>query len=414
MRISRRLAADAAYTFLSLPLGVVTFVLLVPLFAAGMGTLVVFLGFPLLALCLLIARGFADLQRVRLEHVLGHPVPRPVYRPAPADAGWFRRLTTPMRTGQSWLDLLHGILNFPISIITFVLPLTWWAGALGGLTYSFWGRFLPQGDDDHNIVVEILFGEDTWQNQVLFNLYAGIFFLLTVYFVQRAAVALHAGFARMLLTRVAEMQGRIDTLTASRAAAVSAEATALRRLERDIHDGPQQRLIRLAMELSRAKRQLADDPDAAAQTLDEALGQARETLDELRALSRGIAPPILADRGLHAALTTLASRSTVPVDLNLQVEERLPAAVENVLYFTAAEALANVAKHSEATAAELTLARRDGRVYLMVGDNGTGGAHPAKGHGLAGLGDRLHAVDGDLAVDSPAGGPTIVIAEVPV
>jgi signal transduction histidine kinase len=414
MTISRRLGADAAYTLLGLPLGVLNFALLVSLFSAGLGTLVIFLGFPLLALTLLVARGFADLERVRLQQLLGRPVPRPRYEPAPPDAHWFRRLITPLRQGQSWLDLLYGVLNLPLAIISFVLPVVWWAAALGGLTYWFWSRFLPQGDDNHNVVVEVLFGADTPHNEVLFNTYVGIFALLTVYFVQRGSAALHAAFAQVLLTRLAEMQGRIDDLTASRAAAVSAEATALRKLERDIHDGPQQRLIRLAMELTRARRQLDSDPQAAAQTLDDALGQARETLDELRALSRGIAPPILADRGLQAALTTLASRSTIPVELALEVEERLPAAVENVLYFTAAEALANVAKHSGATAARLTLTRRDGRVYVMVSDNGRGGAHAAKGHGIAGLADRLRAVEGEFAVESPQGGPTIVIAEVPV
>jgi signal transduction histidine kinase len=413
MRIFRRLGSDAAYTLLSLPVAVITFALVVPFFWLGVGTLVIVLGFAVLSLTLLLARGFADLQRVRLQQWSGRPTPRPVYRKAPEGAGWFRKVTNPMRSGQSWLDLLHGVANLPIAIVSFVLPVVWWALTLGGLTYWFWQRFIPRGDDDHNPVVEVLFGADTRHNEILLNTYVGIFALLTVYFVQRFAALLHASFAQLLLTRLAEIQGRIEDLTASRAAAVSAEATALRKLERDIHDGPQQRLIRLAMELSRARRQLDTDPEAAAATIDDALGQARETLDELRALSRGIAPPILADRGLPAALTTLASRSTVPVEVTLEVDERLPAQVENVLYFAAAEALANVAKHSTATAARLTLTRRDGRVYVMISDNGRGGAHPAKGHGLAGLADRLTTVDGVFAVDSPAGGPTVVIAEVP-
>ncbi|MEV6964752.1 sensor domain-containing protein [Hamadaea sp. NPDC051192] len=414
MRIFRRLGSDAAYNLLSLPVAVITFVLVIPFFWLGIGTLVIVLGFAILAFALLLARGFADLQRVRLQVWSGHKTPRPVYRKAPENAGWFRRITNPMRSGQSWLDLLHGFLNLPVAIFSFVLTVAWWAAALGGLTYWYWERYLPYTDDYTNPVVEVLFGEYTRHNEVLYYTYLGIFCLLTVYFVQRFAAVAHASFAQLLLTRLAEIQGRIEDLTASRAAAVSAEATALRKLERDIHDGPQQRLIRLAMELSRARRQLDSDPEAAALTIDDALGQAKETLDELRALSRGIAPPILADRGLPAALTTLASRSTVPVDVTLEVTERLPAQIENVLYFTAAEALANVAKHSTATAARLTLTRRDGRVYVMISDNGQGGAHPAKGHGLAGLADRLTTVDGEFAVDSPAGGPTVVIAEVPV
>jgi signal transduction histidine kinase len=225
--------------------------------------------------------------------------------------------------------------------------------------------------------------------------------------------ALHASFSSALLTSLAQLQGRIDYLTESRAAAVSAEATALRRLERDIHDGPQQRLIRLAMDLSRAQRQLDLDPSGAKETLAGAVTQTRETLDELRALSRGIAPPVLVDRGLGSALAALAARSTVPVDLEVGVAERLPEVVENTMYFVAAETLSNLAKHSGATTARVTLARRNGAVYLAIEDDGAGGAHFSKGHGLAGLVDRVRAIDGTLAVSSPLGGPTVVVAEVP-
>jgi signal transduction histidine kinase len=413
MTILRRLRDDATYNLLGLPLALLNFVLLVALFAAGVGTVVVFVGIPLLALALLTARGFAEVERLRLNRLLGRELPRPLYQRAPAGSGWFRRLTTPLRQGQSWLDLLYGLLNLPVAIIAFAVTIGWWAMALGGLTYWFWGRFIPYGDDYRDVVIETVMGSNTAQDRVVYNTMIGVIAALTLYFVQRGAAALHAGYAQTLLTRLAQLQGRIEDLTASRAAVISAEAVALRRLERDIHDGPQQRLIRLAMELARAQRQVDSDPDAAKATIDSALGQAKETLDELRGLSRGIAPPVLTDRGLPAALTTLASRSSVPVDLSLSVDERLDPAMENTLYFCAAEALANVAKHSGATAVSVNLHRQDGRVYLIVTDNGTGGAHIAKGHGIAGLADRLHAMDGELAVDSPPGGPTVLVAEVP-
>ncbi len=413
MTILQRLGRDAAYNLLGLPLAVVAFSLGVTLFAAGVGTLVTFfIGVAVLAAALLTARGFADIERVRLQALYGHPVPRPRYRTAEPGAGWIRRMVAPLRQGQGWLDLLWTVLNLPIAIIAFVLTVTWWAVALGGLTFWFWGRFLP-ADDGTDIVLEHVFGAGTSVTRTWWYTMIGVFGLLTVYAVQRGAAALQSGFASLMLTRLAQLQGRMDDLAEGRAAAVSAEAVALRKLERDIHDGPQQRLIRLAMELSRARRQLADDPGAAASTIDGALGQAKETLDELRALSRGIAPPILADRGLAAALTSLAERCTVPVELDLAVEDRLPAATENALYFAAAEALSNIAKHSGAACARLELTAQDGRVYLMVTDDGAGGAHLAKGHGLAGLADRLRAVDGEFAVDSPAGGPTIVVAQAP-
>ncbi|WP_412541414.1 sensor domain-containing protein [Longispora sp. K20-0274] len=412
MNIRRHIGRDATYLLTGFPIAVLSFVVLLTLFCAGVGSAVAFLGIPVLAVGLLSARTFADLERVRLGQLLGHPVPRPHYARSQPGDGFFRRLFTPLRQGQAWLDLMHGIINFPIAITTFCVTVSFWATAGGGLTYWFWERWLPH--DDGNVVVEVLFGADSRSNRIWAYSITGVVFLLITPYAQRGLAAFQAGVAQTLLTRLAGLQGRISDLTESRAAAVSAEATALRKLERDIHDGPQQRLIRLAMELSRAQRQLEKDPTAVSATLTEAIGQTRETLDELRALSRGIAPPVLADRGLVAALTALAGRSMVPVELDIKIAERLPDALENALYFTAAETLTNVAKHSGATLGTLELTRKDDRLYLIITDNGTGGAHVAKGHGLAGLADRLRAVDGELAVDSPPGGPTVLVAEVPL
>jgi signal transduction histidine kinase len=156
------------------------------------------------------------------------------------------------------------------------------------------------------------------------------------------------------------------------------------------------------------------DPEAARTTLGEAAGLAREALEELRALSRGIAPPVLADRGLAAALAALAARSPVPVELDVDLpSERLAPVAENTAYFVVSEALANVAKHSDAAACRVSVARDDGRLRIVVEDDGSGGAVLAPGHGLAGLADRLRAVDGTLALDSPRGGPTRLTAELP-
>ena len=185
--------------------------------------------------------------------------------------------------------------------------------------------------------------------------------------------------AGVLLTRVAEMRQTITVLTEQKAAAASAETTALRRLERDIHDGPQQRLVRLSMDLSRARQQLDSDPDALRDSLDEAISQTQETLDELRALSRGIALPVLTDRGLPSALAALAVRCTVPVELDVDPElgtpgGRLDAAVETTAYFAVAEALTNVAKHSGAANCRVTVAHGPGRVGVEIVDDGDGGA----------------------------------------
>ena len=168
------------------------------------------------------------------------------------------------------------------------------------------------------------------------------------------------------------------------------------------------------MDLARAQRQLDRDPTAARATLGEAVGRAHEALEELRALSRGIAPPVLADRGLAAALAAVAARSPVPVDLAIDLPDgRLAPVTENTAYFVVSEAMANVAKHSDATTCRVLVGCTDGRLVVVVEDDGTGGAVMAPGHGLSGLADRLQAVDGRLSVDSPRGGPTRLTADLP-
>jgi signal transduction histidine kinase len=233
-----------------------------------------------------------------------------------------------------------------------------------------------------------------------------------------------AGLARALLSdESADLRARVDRLAVTRAAAVDAEARTLRKVERDIHDGPQQRLVRLTMDLQSAQRRLADDPAAAESLVTGALVHAQDALAELRALSRGIAPPILADRGLGAALAAAAARSPIPVslDVRLDPEDRLAPSVENALYYIVVESLTNVAKHAEATHCSVTVEwhRPVGEpasaevIRAWVVDDGRGGAHVGKGHGLAGLVDRAAVLDGRVIVESPPGGPTVVFAEVP-
>lgn len=225
--IIRRLGRDFAYTFLGLPLAVLGFGLTVPLFAAGLGTAVVGVGIPLLVLTLLVARGFADLERVRLAQLTGRATPRPLYAPAPEGAGWFRRLTAPLTQPQSWLDLLYAVLNLPIAILAFVLPVTWWAMALGGTTYWYWGRFLPRGENT-DIFIETMMGADTAHNRTIFYTLVGVVALLTVSFVQRAGAALYAAFAQVLLTRVVVTQGALQYVTTTGAAAAPPPAATVR------------------------------------------------------------------------------------------------------------------------------------------------------------------------------------------
>ncbi|MEV0618665.1 sensor domain-containing protein [Nonomuraea sp. NPDC050404] len=410
--LTRRVLLDTRYTLVGFPTTLIGFVLMLTGFAAGLGTAVVWIGVPLLAGTLMIARGFADAERGWLSDVLQRPPVRPRYKPVPPGAGRFRKMVNPLTSGQSWLDLLHGILNLPFAILSFVLTVTFWLLPLAALTWPLYGYFIMRIEGNMELP-ELLGIGGGYPVTALFYVVAGLVFLALMPFVVRGAALMRAGLGRALLTGVAELQERIEDLAEGRAAAVSAEANALRKLERDIHDGPQQRLVSLAMELSRAQRQLAKDPDAAKATLTNAISATRETLDELRALSRGIAPPILSDRGLAPALAALAGRCTVPVDLDVQTVERYQAAIENAIYFVCAETLTNVAKHSRATVCTVQLIRLGDVLMLSIGDDGVGGAHVAKGHGLAGLADRLRAVDGELTVQSPDGGPTLIMAEVP-
>jgi signal transduction histidine kinase len=415
--VVRQLGIDSTYVLLNLPIAVASFPLLVAGFAAGIGLLVTVIGLPVLAGTTYLARGFADLERMRIPAVLRRERRRPRYRRAAPGANWLVRMWTPISQPQPWLDLVYGVIRLPVAIFGFVVTVVWWAGAAGGTLYVLYDWALPHPPSDVELH-ELLGLPDTTGPRVAFNTALGLFFLLTLPLVARGCAMLQAGFARAMLTGFADARERITVLEEQRAAAVSAEATALRRLERDIHDGPQQRLVRLAMDLSRAQQQLDSDPAAARETLREALIQTRETLAELRALSRGIAPPILVDRGLPSALAALAGRSTVPVDLAVDPDlgtagGRLDAAVENAAYFVVAESLTNVAKHSQASECWLAVARAGHRLGIVVADDGAGGAHLAKGHGLAGLADRVRALGGTLAVTSPPGGPTEIRADLP-
>jgi signal transduction histidine kinase len=225
-----------------------------------------------------------------------------------------------------------------------------------------------------------------------------------------AAAAVHA--ASVFFRRELNRLHRIEELETTRAGAVDVQETELRRIERDLHDGAQARLIALGMSLGMAEEKLRNDPEGAQRLLAEARSGAREALQELRALARGIHPPILTDRGLEAALAALAARSPLPVTLSVDVTERPAAAVETAAYFVVAEALANAIKHADAARVDISIRRSDGRLVAEIVDDGRGGADPS-GNGLTGLKQRVGALDGTLRIESPLGGPTTVRAELP-
>ncbi|WP_199423679.1 sensor histidine kinase [Actinotalea solisilvae] len=410
--LARRTLRDTAYLLPTFPLALASFVVLVTGLSLAAGLLVVVGGVLVAVATLWAGTVFAAIERTRLA-ARGTTLAPVVYtRPT---GGLLSRALATLRDPRRWATVLHGIGALALATVTWSVAITWWAGTLGGLTFWFWSRWLPQ---DNTGLVDLL---RLPVSESVLNLAFGVVLLVTMPAVLRWCAEAHAAWARLLLTGAsrAALAAQVQDLTERRSAAAAAEAQSLRRLERDIHDGPQQRLVRLAMDLSVAERRLADDPDAARALLGEARTQAAETLAELRALSRGIAPPVLADRGLAAAVSAVAARATMTtsVDVALPDGARPAEPVENAAYFVVTEALANVAKHAEATRAHVavtTEARDDGRVMLVqVTDDGVGGAALAKGHGLAGLADRVEGLGGHLSVESPDGGPTVVTATLP-
>ncbi|EFL24119.1 two-component system sensor kinase [Streptomyces himastatinicus ATCC 53653] len=240
----------------------------------------------------------------------------------------------------------------------------------------------------------------------------GVLVLLATPWVMRALTSVDRLLVKGLLGP-SRLATRVWELESDRGTVVDTAAADLRRIERDLHDGAQARLVALAMDLGLAKEKLDEDPQAAARMVDEAHGEVKLALQELRDLARGIHPAILTDRGLGPALSALAARCTVPVTVTADLPDRPAPAIEGIAYFTVSELLQNISKHSNARTASVELARSGSRLLIRVRDDGRGGASPDGGSGLAGLAERLGSVDGRFVVDSPPGGPTSVEAELP-
>jgi signal transduction histidine kinase len=422
---------ELGYLFVAFPIAVAGFAVTLVLFNVGVGTIITFfIGLIVLIAGLYVARGFGTLDLSLLRWVGRPAIVAPDWQDARARTGFFGWLRAVLGNGHYWLYLLHtALIDFVVTTVTWSVMISWVTTALGGVTYWFWQMFLPRPDSQvhpaHWLFDRIGFpvgGADPQTVDSIAYLVLGLILLATLPFVTRGLVSLHWLVARGLLGafRSEALTREVATLSSSRSAAVAAEGTALRRLERDIHDGPQQRLVRLQMDLAAADRQLDADPAAARTLLGEAMQQSKDALEELRALSRGFAPPLLLDRGLVAALDSMASRSSIPVTFVAELPEgtELPAELERNAYFIAAEAVTNAEKHSKATEVTLRVWLRqeaDGsHLDLTVSDDGVGGATDATGHGIAGLQERVHGLGGTLTVNSPDGGPTVIVAELPV
>lgn len=406
----RQLGRDIGYNLAAIFVGTLAFSLGISLFSAGVGTIIIYVGLFILLGGLYVSSFFAAAERAMATWATGE-LPPTFYRGA-GSGSVLRRLFSPLADPQRWKDLIHTVVAYPVRVLAFSVTISWIAAALGGLTQWYWDRYLPESS---NGIWDVLNIDPRWHPWIQVGI--GVFFLLTLAPVTRGLALLQRALAVGLLTNErAQLRAEATRLGSARNSVMAAEAGTLRRIERDIHDGPQQRMVRMSMDLEAAKRRLDPSDAATAELLDSAITQSREALTELRALSRGIAPPVLTDRGLLAALEAAAGRSPIPVNIEAgdDARGRFDAAVEHAVYFAGVESLTNAAKHSGASRCTLQLTASAGTLSLTVTDDGIGGAHIGKGTGLVGLKDRLAGVDGTLGVESPDGGGTAVTVCVPL
>jgi signal transduction histidine kinase len=383
-----------------LGLGLVFSVVLLPL---------ALLGVPVWIVTTWVSAGMARLERVRYRVLLGVEIDRQPMPPAQRN---------PLRYGGVLLRdpgvrrrAVHQLLAAPLGVLNAGITYLLLSGALALLAMPLLGLVVPP--DDSTTTFEIPFADTGSGRALLAGL--GLVLLLAAPAVLRALAAADVAVARALLGPVpGALARRVDELERSRARVVDAGEAERRRLERDLHDGTQQQLVALGMTLGRAKARYKQDPTAIGDLLDDAHQQAKDAVTELRGLIRGLHPPVLTDRGLDAALSAIAVRCPVPVQLTVELDQRPSSTVEAIGYFVVAEALTNVARHARATQASVTVRREgDGPVWITITDDGVGGADPDRGTGLRGLADRVSGVDGQLRVDSPVGGPTVLTVELP-
>ncbi|MFI9175385.1 sensor histidine kinase [Streptomyces lincolnensis] len=358
---------EIAHLLANLPMALLGFVYVVTMLFLGFGLTVTVIGFPMLAAGLLGARQLGKLERARARALLGVRIDEPSPLPLLGGRnGFFAQLWSGIKDPVGWRTVLYDFIRLPWGVLTFSITLV--------SLFVLW-PVLP--------------------------------------FVARGLTNVDRAMVRGLLSPSDELERRIAELESDRGVVVDTAAADMRRIERDLHDGAQARLVNLAMGLGLAKEKLLEDPESAAVMVSEAHGEVKLALQELRDLARGIHPAVLTDRGLDAALSSVASRCTVPVKVTADLDARPVAAIEGIAYFTVSELLQNISKHSGARSASVDVWRADDRLLIQVWDDGRGGASLDGGTGMRGLAERLNAVDGLFVIDSPPGGPTMVTAELP-
>ncbi|MGW4014033.1 histidine kinase [Streptomyces sp. NPDC004763] len=381
------------------------YVVPVVLFALGAAlTPLLLLGLPLVPLAMKVASWIARIDRERLYVLRDFTIDTPVVI---AGKGWKDRLER-LFGQRAWREL------------GFTAVMSLWGLGAGGLVMMvlaaglvlallpFIGPLLPDGSSLLGLDVASLPGAAAGGVVGLALLSAGLWLSGPLARTESALVA------RMLgANRVDHLVRRMMDLEDSRSRMVDAAELERQRIERDLHDGAQQRLLSVAMSLGRAKSRFARDPEKAHALVMAAHEEAKAAMQELRDVTRGLHPAILTEQGIEPALTTIAARCPIPVDLSVQLRQRPSPRAEAVAYYVVSELLTNIAKHAAADRAAVTVLRDENLLRINVTDDGIGGADPARGSGISGLRDRVRAVDGHLTLSSPVGGPTVVDVTLP-
>lgn len=373
------------------------------------GLVVVVVGVVFVGLLLLLSESLSRWHRARAKALLGVVVDAPT---EPADPGW-RGWLARLGRATTWRQLTyHAFVAPTVLALSAALVAFCWGGGLVLASSPLWLRVNPDTGGAGDTIQGTVQGVGQIWGATVF----GVACVLVAPWLARRLAALDLAIMRPMLgeTRGEQLTPRVTALEQTRAGVIDAADAERRRIERDLHDGAQQRLTSLALNLGMARSTLAPDaPPEARRAIEEAHDEAKQALAELRGFVRGLHPAVLDERGLDAALSGIVARSPVPTSLHVLLAQRPPRTLEAVAYFVVSEALTNIAKHSGATSAAVRVTSDAQRLVVEVIDNGHGGATVGSGSGLMGLTNRVAAVDGNLAVSSPAGGPTVLRAELP-
>ncbi|HLM19492.1 MAG TPA: sensor domain-containing protein, partial [Acidimicrobiia bacterium] len=377
------------HLLLGLALGIAWFTIIVTMFSLSIGLMITLIGIPLLVATINIGRAVGVVERARVRALLG--VDLPAFPRRPLSGSFWQRSKQVLGDRAGWRGVAYSLLALPWGIVTFTVAVVVWTVSVAMVGFPIAASFIPENDDGG----PYHFADDyVLQGWGRFGYTVGVFLLGILFLVAAPRIVRAAARADLWLTKsilspsdTDVLSQRVEQLTVSRDASVEGASVELRRIERDLHDGAQQRLVGLAMDLGLARERLAagGDPERATELVNRAHEEAKQAITELRDLVRGIHPAVLTDRGLDAALSALVARSPVPIELDVVLESRPPAAIEAAAYFVVSEALANIAKHSRARRASVKIRMENRILAIDIFDDGVGGAVEHPGGGLSGL-----------------------------